>query len=75
MNKQKAMLSVITEILEQSSSLRINNNLRTVLLDYLILHDDYPTNINEILIDFNILFELLGLLSKIDTTNSEIPPY
>lgn len=62
----------LKQILELSNSKRVNTNLRIVLLDYLILHDDYPTNLKEILIDFNIMFDLLNLLSKLDATNSEV---
>jgi hypothetical protein len=65
----------VIQLLEQSTISRISNSLRIVVLDYLILHDDYPTNIKEILTDFNILFDLLDTLSKLDKTNSEGPPH
>lgn len=63
------------QIMKQSTSLQLSNSLRIVLLDYLILHDDYPVNIKEILTDLNIVFDLLDLLSKLDTNNSEGSPH
>lgn len=69
------VLNEIEKLFEQSSNYNASKSLRIVLLDYLILHDDYPTNIKEILTDFNIIFDLLDLLSKLDATNSEGPPH
>lgn len=75
LNEKSNKLSLIIEIIDQSTSSRINNNLRIILLNYLILHDDYPLNIKEILTDFNIIFDLFDVISKLDATNSEGPPH
>jgi hypothetical protein len=69
MKNHSTLLLAIIELIEQSTTLRISNSLRIVLLDYLILHNDYPTNVKEILTDFNIMFDLLDMLSKLDITN------
>jgi hypothetical protein len=73
MKNHSTLLLAIIELIEQSTTLRISNSLRIVLLDYLILHNDYPTNVKEILTDFNIMFDLLDMLSKLDITNWEDP--
>jgi hypothetical protein len=75
MKNHSTLLLAIIELLEQSTTLRISNSMRIVLLDYLILHNDYPINVKEILTNFNIMFDLLDILSKLDITNSEGPPH
>jgi hypothetical protein len=75
MKSNDKILDELVELMEQSSSKRIANNLRILLIDYLVLHEDYPIDVKEILIDINILFDLLDLLSKLDATNSEGPPH
>lgn len=75
MDNRDKMTDEIKQLFDLSTQQRISNSLRIVLLDYLILHDDYPVNIKEILTDFNIMFDLLHLLSKLDATNSDGSPH
>lgn len=64
MNKKSKALEEMKQLTELSTPYRIRESLRKVLMDYLMLHDDYPMDIKDILTDFTIIFDLINALSK-----------
>ena len=66
MNSDNQNIEDIFSLLQEFNKERISDNLRKILMQYLISQDDFPIDFKEIMTDINLLFEFLSILRHQD---------